>query len=294
MAIWNRDRHIEKVLSELGELPAMPEVVADALHLLEDPTVDTTEISAVIERDPALAARVLRMSNSPYYGMKRQVGSIKLAIVVLGMREVKNILMGMAALETVRGDGALSPLGYSIWQHSLIVAGLCKKLGTELRLGLQGEDFVAGLLHDIGKLMLLNRMGKGYRGLYMKAQSEQCPLFELEQESYGFTHADVAGSLVLRWQLPQTIADALWYHHATPVMDLHSAQDPSLAALVRVSNLAAHDDFSDDTDKPNRACSDKDAWKELDRAPEPIPEPERVERLGPFKFEFESMPVLAF
>lgn len=294
MAIWNRDRHIEKVLSELGELPAMPEVVADALHLLEDPTVDTTKISAVIERDPALAARVLRMSNSPYYGMKRQVGSIKLAIVVLGMREVKNILMGMAALETVRGDGALSPLGYSIWQHSLIVAGLCKKLGTELRLGLQGEDFVAGLLHDIGKLMLLNRMGNGYRGLYMKAQSEQRPLFELEQESYGFTHADVAGSLVLRWQLPHTIADALWYHHATPVMDLHSAQDPSLAALVRVSNLAAHDDFSDDTGKPNRACSDKDAWKELDSSPEPIPEPDRVERLGPFKLEFESMPVLAF
>lgn len=294
MAMWNRDRHLENVLSELGELPAMPEVVADALHLLEDPTVDSAEISAVIERDPALAARVLRMSNSPYYGMKRQVGSIKLAIVVLGMREVKNILMGMAALETVRGDGALSPLGYSIWQHSLVVAGLCKKLGAELRLGLQGEDFVAGLLHDIGKLMLLNRKGRSYRDLYLKAQTEQRPLFELEQDAYGFTHADVAGSLVLRWQLPQAIADALWYHHATPMMDLHAAEDPSLAALVRVSNLAAHDDFSDDTDTPNRACSDKDAWKELDAAPEPIPEPERFERLGPFKFELECMPVLAF
>lgn len=294
MAIWNRDRSIEKVLSELGELPAMPEVVADALRMLDDPTVDSTSISSVVERDPALTARILRISNSPYYGMKRQVGSIKLALVVLGMREVRNILMGMAAFDTVRGDGALSPIGYSIWQHSVIVAGLCKKLGAELRVGLQGEDFVAGLLHDIGKLMLLNRMGKGYQRLYLLAQSEQRPLFELEQDTYGFNHADVAGSLVLRWQLPQTIADALWFHHATPALDLHDAEDPSLAALVRISNLASHEDFSGDSDTPNRACTDKDAWKELESSPEPIPSNERFERIGPLKFEIECLPALAY
>ncbi|MDX9976070.1 MAG: HDOD domain-containing protein, partial [FCB group bacterium] len=166
MEMGTRVNALNRVVSQLPDLPALPESVQEAMRLMESPSADASEISAAIERDPALTAKFLRLSNSSYYGLKRQVSSIRLAIVVLGMREVRNVLLGMAAFDAAHGHIQGDPLIQDMWRHSLEVAALSKKLGAELRLGLQGEDFVAGLLHDVGKAVLNFQFGPRYRAMY--------------------------------------------------------------------------------------------------------------------------------
>src|SRR5690606_24057733 len=111
-------RNLEKVVARVGELPAVPEVVTEALALLDNPAAEMNEIAAVIEKDPALAARILRMSNSPCYGLKRQVGSVQLAAVVLGTRELRSIVIATSIYGAAVRGLTESPLAHDLWRHS--------------------------------------------------------------------------------------------------------------------------------------------------------------------------------
>jgi putative nucleotidyltransferase with HDIG domain len=292
MNMGTRANTLNKVVGRLQDLPPMPEAVQEAMRLMESPNADASEISAAIERDPALTAKFLKLSNSSYYGLKRQVSSIRLALVVLGMREVRNVLLGMAAFDVAHGRIQGDPLIQDLWRHSLEVAALSKKLGAELHLGLQGEDFVAGLLHDVGKAVMLFQFGQKYRDLGRKATPEE-PLHVREKSEFEINHAEVGAALLQHWSLPEALVDALWFHHAENEMPLQEAKDPSLAAVVRLANLASHDDFS--AGPPNsRACHDYDAWSQLEDAPGAKPPDEWYEMLWPIKEEVRQLPLLAF
>jgi HD-like signal output (HDOD) protein len=133
----------------------MPGVVAEVLRVTGDPDVAVGEVSSVIERDSALTAKLLKVSNSPYYGMNQVVGTLKLALVILGVREVRNIVLGISVVDSLKDSSTERLLDQlDFWDHSVKVAGFAKKLGTHLRLNLQGEDFIASRLHDIGKMVL--------------------------------------------------------------------------------------------------------------------------------------------
>jgi len=150
---------IARIVSRVGELPAMPAVVAEVLRVTDDPASDMSAVSAAIQSDPALTAKILRVSNSPYYGMKQYVGTLKLALVILGVREVRNIVLCISVFEAVRDSERHVAAVHEIWNGSLRVAGLAKSLSTQLGLVLQGEEFIAGLLTDIGKVALLRLRG---------------------------------------------------------------------------------------------------------------------------------------
>jgi len=98
----NTDKNIEKIVAQVGDLPAVPKVVGDVLSMTEDPSVPMARVGEVIQRDPALTAKILRIGNSPYYGMRQYVATLKLALVILGAREVRNIVVGIAVLDTLR------------------------------------------------------------------------------------------------------------------------------------------------------------------------------------------------
>lgn len=282
-------RRVEKVLMRLGELPAMPEAVAEVLRLTDDPSAEIHHISAAIEQDPALSAKVLRLSNSAYYGLKRQVGSIKLALVILGIRELRNIVLGSAAFSTVQAGESVPERTQELWRHSLIVAGLCKRLGDELRLEFQGEDFTAGLLHDMGKLVLWQRRERAYEAITREADKSPLTLYVLENETLGFTHADVAAALMQHWGLPDALVDALWLHHPVTGASLRSAVEPRLAALTRLANIAAHSGIEPPGDA---ARLDPEARDVLLSWPSGWVCPD-FEMLAETKLELEAMPVPA-
>lgn len=281
---------VERVVAKVGDLPAMPAVVSEVLRQTEDPKTAMEEMSRTIQADPALTAKILRVSNSPYYGMKQYVGTLKLALVILGVREVRNIVLGISVFETLKESGPALKTAQEIWTGSLRAASLTKNLCETLGIALQGEEFISGLLHDIGKMVLLRQMGDSYGKVYNLFKQFPDRLHAAELQQFGFSNADAATALAVRWNLPQTLVDALWYQHPSPDRPINNAKDPRLAALVRIARAALQDDFS----KPaNLQClQDKEAWAVLDAAKEPIPEADRPRVLEALTKEIKAGPDL--
>lgn len=266
-----KSERLEQVLRRVGDLPALPSIVAEVMQVTDDPSATLTQISECIQQDPALTAKILKVSNSPFYGMRQHVGTLKLALVILGVREVRNIVLGVSVFDMLR-DGSIDPrFMQDFWQHSVLVAGLSKRINVHFALGLQGEDFIAGLLHDMGKMVLLRYLGSQYKPLCVEAEREPRLLPKIEAETLGFDHADAAAAVASHWNLPQTLLDALWLHHEAPGRVLPHAKDPQLAALVRIANHATHDDLTQEDAHTLSSCTDEEAWATLantDKYPE--------------------------
>lgn len=280
----------EKVTEKIGDLPAMPAIVSEVLHLMEDPMVDMKQICDCLQKDPALTAKILRVSNSSYYGMKQYVGTLKLALVVLGAREVRNIVLAVSVFDTF-GRGKLdAALPLELWDHSVRVAGLCKMLGARMHLALQGEDFIGGLLHDIGKMILWAQHGAEYEKFYFASRDIGDSIVERELAKYGFDHCDAAATLAAQWNLPVALRDALWMHHPrNDERTLESAKDPMLAALVRVSNHASR--TSAEPEIAADTTDDDAAWAVLSRAPSPISAEARAATIQEILDELAQAPV---
>jgi HD-like signal output (HDOD) protein len=284
---------LTKVIARIGDLPAIPGVVTRVMELTSDPNVAVSDVTRVIEKDPALAAKLLKVSNSSYYGMRQVVGTLKLALVILGVREVRNIVLGVSVLDTLR-DGTTEILlsDHGLWRHSILVAGIAKKLGTHAQLSMQGEDFIAGLLHDIGKLVLWRHLNAEYRELYLRARRGSEPLHLMERDALGFDHADVAAALASAWNLPESLRSALLNHHDGPGRDLNTCKSPRLAALVRIANAAAHDDWERQSPEDLASCTEK-AWAQLETDERSYPFRERRELLLGFVTALEGAGALA-
>ena len=299
----SRERALETVLASVCDLPALPSVVAEVMQIMNDPGATMPQICESIQRDPALAAKILKVSNSPYYGMRQHIATLKLALVVLGVHQVRNIVLGVTVFENLRDQSAGQTWLRALWRHSVLVGALSKKLGAALALGLQGEDFVVGLLHDIGKVILYNGLGTAYDSIIEASGSGHSDeLCALERESLGFDHADAVAALATHWGLPVSLGDALWRHHATPwrhhaMADqrrLSAAEDPRLAGVVRIANLAAHDDFSSGDGAGCASCLEQEAWGAVASPKAPEDAAARFELLSTFCEELAETPELSF
>jgi len=292
----SREQALVTVVASVGDLPALPSVVAEVMQITNDPGATVLQISECIQRDPALAAKILKVSNSPYYGMRQHVATLKLALVVLGMRQVRNIVLGVTVFENLRDHVRGQTWLRDLWRHSVLVGALSKKLGAALALGLQGEDFVVGLLHDIGKVILYNGLGTAYDSIIEASGSGHSDeLCALERESLGFDHADAVAALATHWGLPVSLGDALWRHHAmADQRRLSAAEDPRLAGVVRIANLAAHDDFSSGDAAQCASCLEQEAWGAVASPKTPEDVAARFELLSGFRKELAETPELSF
>ncbi len=285
---------IDRVIEQVGDLPAIPEMAVEVLRMMDDPFVDMADVTEVIKRDPAMTAKILRVSNSPYYGMKQHVGTLKLALVILGVQEVRNIVLGVSVFDTLRDGMQTGLVPETFLRHSFLVGGLSRKLGATLRMGIQGEAFVCGLLHDIGKLVLLRQLKTLYAHVLKSTGGHTLKLCEAETAQYGFTHADAAAALAERWNFPKTLTDAIHFHHPRNGVSLASASDPQLAAIVRIANLATYDTF--DTGDPSgfSAGADAEAWAILDQVSAPIEPADRLRVVSSLLEELKDSPTPSF
>ena len=285
---------LEQMLSEVGELPAMPDVVSEVLRATDDPSTVIEDVCEILQRDPVLAARILRISNSPYYGMRQHVGTLKLALVILGIREVRNTVLGVSVIDSLGNEQTDAILSKAFWDHAVIVAGLARKIGALLEISARDEAFVSGLLHDVGKMVLARQLTKQYSKVYRDSGGSELELCEAEQAAFGFTHAEAAACLTMRWNLPQTLTDAICMHHYTEEQALHRARDPQLAAVVRLADRTARCDFSGDSTDDLSTPGDLEAWGLLEDVKRPLPEGVRKETLGGIKAELAQSPLPSF
>jgi len=254
------NKALEQVIGKMGDLPALPGVVAEVLQLTEDPNSAMSDVTRVIQSDPALTAKILRLSNSSYYGMRQQVGTLKLALVILGVREVRNIVLGISVFETLKERSNVE-VAQQIWADSLCVAGVARQLASTMGVNFQGEEFVAGLLSDIGKMVLLRQLKQNYLPLFNMFRHQPRMLLANETMLAGYTHVDAAAALAVRWSLPRTLSDTLWHQYPHEDRPLMLAKDPRLAATVRLAKAACMEDPA--LPEEQQPPEDTEAWKVL-------------------------------
>lgn len=219
---------LHRRIEQVGELPTLPHVVQKLASMIGRPNVSAEEIGALIEKDQVLSAKVLRLANSPFYGFPSRIASVAHAVVVLGLNVVKDLTLCATAFDMMKNAGM-----NELWRHSLGVAITAHILGTKASLKNPEEVFVAGLLHDIGKVVLYVKWTDVGRHITATTQKTGRSLMEAEQDLFDVTHADVGGWLATAWHLPTSLREPILHHHKPA-----AAQDaPLQTAIVHVADI---------------------------------------------------------
>ncbi len=271
----------ERLIREHVALPTLPQVVAKINALVDDPDVGVREIGAAVAEDAPIAAQVLRLANSARYGLREKVLSTEHASAVLGVRMLRDIAMQAAVVsqyDHLRGQSDFDL--EALWRHSILDGLACSLLATRsrARIELAPEEFqVVGLLHDIGKVLLLENDAAAYLACMREARQSGVPEFRAEEARFGFHHGEVGALIATSWGLPRLVAECCRYHHGPSERLLAS---PTLA-LVALGNLMVHRLEGGDA-KGARAVFTPEACALLCLRPEDVAEVvERTEALRP-------------
>ena len=218
-------------VSRSENLPVLPQVASAVLRLADDPNSSPKMMERTIERDPAITAKILRVANSAYYGLSN-VGSIGRAIGVLGMNAVRSLVVGVVFQQLAAGkEQAPSYSKLEYWRHSLAVAVTARILG-KLRMPAAAEElYVAGMMHDVGMLVLDRFCSDEFDRAIQFARSQQIPLHMAERFAFGYDHCQVGAMLVAKWSLPTVVARAIEFHH-NPTADTESQLATAIVCLA--------------------------------------------------------------
>ncbi|MGE3728200.1 MAG: HDOD domain-containing protein [Candidatus Sericytochromatia bacterium] len=242
-----RELSIRNILNRVDELPEVPQTALRVIQLLNDPDTDVASLADVISSDQALTAKVLRLCNSAYYGLSRKVTTISEAVMIIGFSSIKSLVM-MITTQSTLNKGLL---GYKLnagyfWEHSIGAAEISRHLAVQLKHREPEECFIAGLIHDIGK-MVLNQyaLPEVYKATNLH-QKEQIPVYEAEQQILSFDHAAIGGALAERWNFPPMLVESIRRHHTFEPL-YENGQIDLLPTLVATANLLVkmlHEDLS--------------------------------------------------
>jgi HD-like signal output (HDOD) protein len=230
---------LEELIDGTVGIPTIPTVLTEISAIVASPDGSAKEAAKVIEKDPAIATRALRLVNSSFYGLKNRVASINLACSILGLKVIKNLVVQASILQSF-GDGESKGFDAdSLWDHSIKTAVACRLLAKHANItqSLSLEDaYTSGLIHDIGKLVLIDGQAERFGEALQLSRAAEAPLAHAEVEIFGFNHAHVGGLLASRWNLPPNVQAAVMFHH-TPATN---AEDWSRGFLVNAANSYAH------------------------------------------------------
>ncbi len=204
----------EELVGRVKDIPTLPSVVTQINRVLHDDGESLETVISIIEKDPPLTTKVLRLANSSYYGMSRDVRTVKEAVLILGLNAIQSIAMAVSVGKLFSGDlnGVLNMK--DLWMHSLHCAVASKAMLRHMGTVVAEEGFICGLVHDIGKVIMvmnlpdeMKKVGRAF------LEGDTRSWWEVEQEVIGFTHADVGGLIASRWNFPKPYCEAIEYHH---------------------------------------------------------------------------------
>ncbi len=213
-------------IETVKSLATIPAVAKRVLELVGDPSVSLGEISRFISQDPSLTSKVLKMVNSPIYGFPGRISSVDQAVLLLGLDVVRGLLFGVTVFDLMRQ----TMIG--LWEHSMGCAILSRLIASRKGLKDVEEASINGLLHDIGKVILLLEYPGEYEKAMNEAREKELTVFEVEADYFSTTHATVGAWVAEQWSFPKRLVDVIQYHHK-----------PHLAKIVPMETAIVH--FSD-------------------------------------------------
>jgi putative nucleotidyltransferase with HDIG domain len=239
-----------KRLDRIDDLPTLPAVALEVGQLLQDYDTPVETVCETIEKDQAMVPRILKLVNSAFFGLRSNVSNISHAVVLLGFNTIRNAVVSVAVIRAMPGKRELQ--GFDVtqfWSHAVSVAVTSKHLAEKSHLHYAGDAFTAGLLHDVGKLVMFLYFRDLFSRTWSMAQRLDCPFYQAEQRKASVTHADIGAYLARRWQLPARLVDAIGCHHAIG----EDAADLNLLLIVHAADIIANSVAADDGTLPDTA-----------------------------------------
>jgi putative nucleotidyltransferase with HDIG domain len=231
------NKRLESIVGSMQQLPSLPKSCLEMREALADPTSDSHRIARLVERDPAMSAKVLQLVNSAFFGVARNVSDINTAITYLGKSILENLVLSVEIFRIFRPAKAIP--GFSLEElhvHAQLTAKVAGHVAGDKTI--RGLAMVAGLLHDVGKLVLAEATAEHFARAIAGAKRENRPLFEIEEELTGVSHAEVGAYLLSMWGIPYLIVEAVAHHHHPERV---ACDKLDLPASVYFANWLAHD-----------------------------------------------------
>jgi putative nucleotidyltransferase with HDIG domain len=247
-------------LQAMKNLRTQPAVIARITRLLQNPATNAEELGSAVRADQVLASRVLKLVNSAFYGFPGKIGSISHAVALLGFSTVKNIALTASVLDIFKTDGGGKFNVRDVWKHSLACGVAAQSLARAVKYEFQEECFVAGLLHDIGKVVLFQIAPDDFARVVEDAAESKTLFYDSERKLLGMNHQEIGGMLIEQWRLPTKILSAASSHHNPPPV---ADDDSRLTAIVHCADILARAlGYGNGGDRKIPMISDK-AWDAL-------------------------------
>lgn len=222
-----------EILHKSDLIPPLPDLVVRLLGVLNKQETEPQDLERLMQVDQVLVAKMLAMVNSPFYGLNRPIRTVKEAVMVLGFRGVRSLVLATSTAKFMQRDFACyghEPRG--LWVHAACVAAGAKLLARKCKMGADAAEqmFVSGLLHDIGKLLLVS-----YLAEHQKGAANATVITEFERTSIGIDHTEAGALVIAKWNLPNDVQDVIKQHHDTP------GNCDRTVAVVRLADAVAHE-----------------------------------------------------
>ncbi|MCA9038891.1 MAG: HDOD domain-containing protein [Planctomycetaceae bacterium] len=230
------DEHIRPLITKLGSLPSLPSLYQELRQCIDNEG-SLSDAARIVSQDVAMTAKILQMMNSSFFGFSQQITSISQAITLLGLENLCSIVLSSQVFQPYRSrKGVDQEVLTEIIEHSLLTARLAQKYTLEetRNRALANEAFSAGLLHDIGKTVLLVQLPEFYQQVQLHAAEQNCPFHEAEKALHHITHAEVGGYLLGVWGLPQALVDAVLFHHLPLSNDSFQFSIPGIVGFANL------------------------------------------------------------
>jgi len=227
-----------KYLASCESLPALPLALQNVKRLMLDPKSSMTQIAEVIATDPALASKTIKLVNSAFYGMSRPISSITQAIIILGLNAVNHLMLGLSVLKMF-GSGKNVFDHSAFWRHAFGVASIAKGIAQAIGHDQPEECFIAGLLHDIGRLVLEYGFHDDYITAINLARRKEIALLEAETSVFGADHAFVGGHIAQTWKIPPVFVAAIAFHHNPHQIPPEFGEYAPVVRIVAAANAVA-------------------------------------------------------
>jgi putative nucleotidyltransferase with HDIG domain len=253
LSLLELDTPLRLKIASIQDLPTLPRIASQVMEMLADPSFSASALERILMQDPPLCAKVLRMANSAYFSPRYPVDNVRRATLVLGTREIQQMVLSLSVFNMFRPEAGQTTFNREeFWRHSAQTAVLAQAFLARLQtlaerpLPTEGDAvFCAGLLHDLGKIVMDQYFHEEFMRTLERAEAEFIPQLEAEMEVFGADHTVIGAWLAQSWKLPANLASGIRFHH-------HPELDPNHALLsvcVQIGDLfskASNPDFSSD------------------------------------------------
>jgi len=225
-------------LKGVDHLVALPDVCFRVNEMVDDPTVSALNIANVLSQDIALTTQLLRIANSSYYGFPSRVETISRAITVIGMQDLRDLILSTSVINAFGSDKNELINMETYWNHSLFTGFIARQLGSKTTTKVLCKErlFTTALLHDIGQLIMTIKMPEIMRIILNRAKIDKEPYHEVEKIVFGLGHSEIGAELMKKWNLPESFQTVARFHHEPEKAENYQLE----TSIVHISNAMAH------------------------------------------------------